>query len=55
MILRARKVSSRFKETRLVLHWALSRLFRDLDEREKAVLRSLKRRNEDLDSDNSED
>lgn len=32
VILRAAKVSSRFKETRLLLHWSLCKLYKDLSE-----------------------
>jgi serine-type D-Ala-D-Ala carboxypeptidase (penicillin-binding protein 5/6) len=56
VILRAPKVSARFKDTRILLHWALTRLFKqDLSESEKQQLRNLKKNNRDLDSDYSED
>jgi D-alanyl-D-alanine carboxypeptidase len=55
VVLRAPKVSGRFKETRLLLHWSLSKLFKDLSDSEKQILRKLKRHDHDLDSDYSED
>lgn len=56
VILRAPKVSARFKDTRILIHWALTRLFKnDLSEDEKQILKVLKRHDRDLDSDYSED
>lgn len=55
VILRAPKVSARFKETRLLMSWALSKLHKDLTEEERTQLKKLKRHDRDLDSDNSED
>ena len=55
IILRAPKVSGRFKETRMLLHWSLSRLYKDLTNHEKTSLKKLKKNNHDLDSDYSED
>jgi D-alanyl-D-alanine carboxypeptidase len=43
VILRAPKVSARFKETRLLIWWTLGRLYKDLSEGERAQLRQLRR------------
>jgi hypothetical protein len=48
-------VSARFKETRLLIWWALSKLHKDLSEVERTRLKKLKRHDRELDSDNSED
>ena len=53
VVLRASKVSGRFKETRFLLHWALSKLFKDLNENERGILKKLKKSDHDLDSDYS--
>ena len=39
----------------MILHWSLSRLYKDLSEEERGCLKRLRRHNHDLDSDNSED
>ena len=55
VVLRANKVSGRFKETRLLLNWSLNKLYKDLTDSEKHILKKLKKNNHDLDSDYSED
>ena len=54
-MLRAQKVSGRFRETRLLVHWALNKLYKDLDDDERLILKKLRKRDQDLDSDYSED
>jgi D-alanyl-D-alanine carboxypeptidase len=43
VILRAPKISARFKETRLLIWWALCKLHLDLTEKERMQLKKLKR------------
>lgn len=56
VLLRATKVSRRFKDTRKLLAWSIDKLYKDsLTTEEKKVLTTLKRNKPDLDSDYSED
>jgi hypothetical protein len=36
-------VSSRFRETRMMLHWSLTRLYKELEDEEKTTLKRLRR------------
>ena len=54
VVLRASKVSARFKDTRILLHWALTKLFKqDLSDDESNTLKNLKKHDHDFDSDYS--
>ena len=54
VVLRASKVSARFKDTRILLHWALTKLFKqDLSDDERHTLKNLKKHDHDFDSDYS--
>lgn len=56
VVLRATKVSRRFKDTRKLLAWSLDKLYKDsLTAEEKKMINSLKKNKPDLDSDYSED
>jgi D-alanyl-D-alanine carboxypeptidase len=56
VVLRAPKVSRRFKETRKLLAWTLEKLYKGtLTEAEEQKLLKLKKNNQELDSDHSED
>jgi D-alanyl-D-alanine carboxypeptidase len=56
VVLRASKVSRRFKETRKLLAWSLEKLYKNtLTEAEEQKLLKLKRNNQELDSDHSDD
>ena len=56
VVLRGNKVSRRFKETRRVLAWSLSKLHKEsLNGEERKRLNWLKKDDADLDSDYSED
>ena len=55
-LLRASKISRRFKQTRKLLYWALQKIYKNsLTIEESKKLFSLKRNKPDLDSDYSED